>query len=128
MKTSLIILIVSVVAMLVMVGLRSTQLKLGDKFFVYKFIKWCDSAAVAFGKKYIWKYILIAERAVVAFFKKIPVWILKLVSKIHLSLYKKYGKHIEHIKKGKIDIEASKKLSTSAFVSAINEYRKEMNG
>ena len=123
MITLLIIFSCACIAMCAMISIKVYELKTGNEFIFIRWRKNIDQVSHSWFSK-LKNFVTLKERDFIAFTKKIPVHILKIVSNLHDYLYRRYGKHVDMIKGRNIP---TNKGSVSFFVSAISEYKNEIN-
>ena len=105
-----------------MISVKLYELKTGRDFI---FIRWRnkidEQAHKWFAKTKI--FVTQKERSTIAFIKDVPVKVLYIVSKLHVYLHSRYGKHVDMIKGRSIP---TNKGSVSFFVNSNSEYKKEI--
>lgn len=109
--------------MVLMIVVKLYELKTGREFI---FVRWRTKvdqyAHISFSKTKL--FLATKEHQVVVFVKSLPARALNTVSHFNDYLHKRYGKHIDMIKGRSVP---TNKGSVSFFVSAISEYKKEIN-
>jgi hypothetical protein len=108
--------------MMAMILVKLFELKAGRDFI---FIRWRNKideyTHLWFNKTKI--FITSKEKISIAFVKNLPVRALDMISKLHVFMHKKYGKHVDMIKGKNIP---TNKGQVSFFVNSISEYKKEI--